>query len=527
MDNIHAIGAPNRSDGPLKPDALVLIIFGGSGDLTSRKLMPSLYQLYRKGKMPERFVIIGASRTHHTDESYRDRIAARMQTFLPREEYDEERAREFVDHLRYYAIDPAKQSEYQDLKSYLSDVDNEIGNPNNYIFYLATPPELYGVIPKHLQHVGLNEGEAHGKKNIRRIVIEKPFGYNLQSARELNRIYNDAFEEDQLFRIDHYLGKETAQNILALRFANGIFEPLWNRNYIDRIEITAVENLGIETRGGYYDQSGAMRDMVQNHLAQLLALIAMEPPSAFNSNAFRNEVVKVYQALQPLTHEEIRRNVIRGQYMASELGTNKVLNAYRAEDKVDPNSRTETFVAMKVNVNNWRWSGVPFYIRTGKQMPTKVTEIVIHFKHAPHSIFGSQDGGSVSNVLTIRISPNEGTALKFGMKTPGGGFDVKQVSMDFTYEKLGGVPTEDAYSRLLDDCMSGDSTLFTRSDAVEASWHYFDPVIQAWQEDDDIPLHGYPARTWGPREAEQLLGEGESWTNPCKNLTDTDLYCEL
>lgn len=512
----------------VKPDALVLVIFGGSGDLTSRKLMPSLYQLFRKDRMPARFAVVGVSRTEHTDVSYREHILSKMQSFLPQEEYDDAQAKEFVEHLRYKAINPAAQDEYHGLKEYLKQLDEEIDSPNNYIFYLATPPELYGVIPQHLQSVGLNQGGAHGKENVRRIVIEKPFGYDLKSAQELNRIYNEAFEEDQLYRIDHYLGKETAQNILALRFANGIFEPLWNRNYIDRVEITAVENLGIETRGGYYDQSGALRDMVQNHLAQLLALIAMEPPSAFNSNAFRNEVVKVYQAFQPLTSAEIHTNVIRGQYISSELGADKVLRSYREEDKVDVNSRTETFVAMKVNVNNWRWSGVPFYIRTGKQMPTKVTEIVIHFKHAPHSIFGSQDGCCVSNILTIRISPNEGTALKFGMKTPGSRFDVKQVSMDFTYDKLGGVPTEDAYSRLLDDCMSGDATLFTRSDAVEASWRYFDPVIRAWEEEgEEIPLYGYPARTWGPLESDQLLDEGRAWTNPCRNLTDTDLYCEL
>ena len=509
------------------PDSLILVIFGGSGDLTSRKLMPSLYQLFRKGMMPERFAIVGVARTEFSDESYREKILSKMEQFLAKDEFDPSKAKDFVAHLRYIAIDPADASHYEKLKKYLEEVDKEIDNPNNYIFYLATPPELYGVIPQHLQSVALNEGEAKGKENIRRIVIEKPFGYNLQSAKELNRIYNEAFQEEQLYRIDHYLGKETAQNILALRFANGIFEPLWNRNYIDRVEITAVENLGIETRGGYYDQSGALRDMVQNHLVQLLALVAMEPPTAFNSDGFRNEVVKVYQAFEPLTPEEIRTNVVRGQYLSSQIKDEKILKAYREEDKVDPNSRTETFVAMKLFVNNWRWSGVPFYIRTGKQMPTKVSEIVVHFKHAPHCIFGNCQGQSVSNILTIRISPNEGTALKFGMKMPGSGFDVKQVSMDFTYEKLGGVPTEDAYSRLLYDCMLGDATLFTRSDAVEASWSYFDPVIKAWESDDDIPLYGYPARAWGPRESDLLLDEDRNWTNPCKNLTDTDLYCEL
>ena len=509
------------------PDALILVIFGGSGDLTKRKLMPSLYQLYRKGRMPERFAIVGSARSEYTDESYRERIAGGLKKYLPADEYDEAKAGEFVTHLRYYAMSPTEMEEYPGFKQYLSILDNEIDNPHNYIFYLATPPDLYGIIPQHLQSVELNSGEAHGKENIRRIVIEKPFGTDLESALELNKVYKGIFEEDQMFRMDHYLGKETAQNILALRFANGIFEPLWNRNYIDSIEITAVENMGVEQRGGYYEGAGALRDMVQNHLSQLLALVAMEPPTSFDSGSFRDEVVKVYRSFKPMTPEEIRSNVIRGQYLESQVG-DQTLPAYRNEDKVDPESRTETFVALKVFLQSWRWAGVPFYIRTGKQMPTKVSEIVVHFKSTPHLIFGSVDGKPVPNTLTIRISPNEGASLKFGMKVPGSGFEIKKVSMDFTYDQLGGVPTEDAYSRLLEDCMLGDPSLFTRSDAVEFSWRFYDPILKEWADhNDEIPLYGYPARTWGPKESDILLHHGGEWTNPCKNLTDTDLYCEL
>ncbi|MDD7560049.1 MAG: glucose-6-phosphate dehydrogenase [Porphyromonas sp.] len=509
------------------PDALILVIFGGSGDLTKRKLMPSLYQLYRKGKMPSRFAIVGSGRSEYRDEDYQSYIAENLKKYLPDEEYDGSKAEEFVSHLRYYAMSPTDREEYPGFRQYLSIVDGEIENPGNYIFYLATPPELYGVIPQNLQTVDLNRGEAHGKETLRRIVIEKPFGTDLESALRLNNLYQGIFEEDQIFRMDHYLGKETAQNILALRFANGIFEPLWNRNYIERVEITAVENMGVEKRGGYYDHAGALRDMVQNHLSQLLALVAMEAPASFDAGSFRDEVVKVYRSMRKFSPEDIRKNVIRGQYVESHVGEN-TLKGYREEDKVDPESRTETFVALKVFLDNWRWEGVPFYIRTGKQMPTKVTEIVVHFKSAPHLIFGSSDGKAVPNTLTIRIAPNEGATLKFGMKVPGSGFEIKKVSMDFTYDKLGGVPTEDAYSRLLEDCMLGDPSLFTRSDAVEFSWRFYDPILKEWQKhNDEIPLYGYPARTWGPKESDRLLESGTSWTNPCRNLTDNDIYCEL
>jgi len=500
----------------------IIVIFGASGDLTKRKLMPSLYWLFRHQRLDASFAMLGVGRTPYDDEKYRVFIASQLPLFVAKEEYDQSTAEKFIQHLYYHSMDPADQSAYPGLKQRLTAIDREINNPGNYLYYLATPPSLYGEIPKHLKSVGLNE-EAEGQS--RNIIVEKPFGYNLQSARELNQIYNQIFREEQIYRIDHFLGKETVQNILALRFANGIFEPLWNRNYIDHVEVTAVENFGIEERGGFYDSSGALRDMVQNHLIQLVALTAMEPPALFNADSFRNEVVKVYQALKPLTNAQIKSQVIRGQYTEAHTET-RLIKGYRDEKNVNPHSRTETFVALKLFIDNWRWGGVPFYIRTGKQMPTKVSEIIIHFKPTPHSLFKGIAGNSM-NAMIIRIQPNEGIVLKFGLKIPGSNFHIKQVSMDFTYDRIEGSPVGDAYAKLLEDCMSGESTLFTRSDAVEASWTYFDPILSLWEKDPCIPLYGYPAGTWGPLEADHIMAEEYGWTNPCRNLTNTDLYCEL
>ncbi len=509
-----------------KPESLILVIFGGSGDLTKRKLIPSLYQLFKQDKLPTHFAVLGLGRTDYTDATYRPHLDASLQKYLAGGEYDASLAEQFLASVHYLAMDPALQTDYPRLKERLAELDTVIANPGNYIYYLSTPPSLYGVVPQHLMSVGLNEEEQpDGSEALRRIVIEKPFGYNLESALDLNKIYQEGFEEHQLYRIDHFLGKETVQDIMALRFANGIFEPLWNRNYIERIEITAVENMGIESRGGFYDQTGALRDMVQNHLAQLVALTAMEPPVQFNADHFRNEVVKVYQSFRPMSDDEIRRRVIRGQYTESEW-RGEHHKAYREEDKVPADSRTETFVAMKLYIDNWRWQGVPFYIRTGKMMPTKGTEIVVHFRPTPHKMFTSIDGGTVPNQLVIRIQPNEGISLKFAAKVPGSGFEVKKVSMNFTYDQLGGLASGDAYSRLLEDCMLGDSTLFTRSDAVEMSWRFFDPILRLWQE-EDFPLYGYPAGTWGPKQSDQIIEHEHTWTNPCRNLTNSEFYCEL
>lgn len=497
---------------------LIMIIFGASGDLTKRKLMPALYALHKEGRIEGDYKIVGVSRTEYSDESYQKYIREELNHFVKEQEQDTKIMDDFATHLYYFPMEMGENAApfYEKLKVKLEEM---VGDAplDNLLFYLATPPSLYSTIPINLQKSGLNLPNS-------RIIVEKPFGYDLESAQKLNEIYNSVFDEHQVYRIDHFLGKETAQNILALRFANGIFEPLWNRNYIDYVEITAVENLGIENRGGFYDGTGALRDMVQNHLIQLVALTAMEPPATFNADSFRNEVVKVYDSLVPLTKEDLDEHIVRGQYL--ENGEKK---GYRQEKGVPEKSRTETYIAMKIGIGNWRWSGVPFYIRTGKQMPTKVTEIVVHFKPTPHQMFQCVGGNCpTANKLILRIQPNEGTVLKFGMKVPGPGFDIKQVEMDFTYDRLGGAPVGDAYSRLIEDCILGDQTLFTRSDAVEASWNFFDPVLKYWEENPKASLFGYPAGTWGPLESEEMMKEhGASWTNPCKNLTNTDQYCEL
>jgi len=497
-----------------KPDALTLVIFGASGDLTRRKLMPALYLLYKAGRLPRRFAVLGMARTSYDDDRFRTSIREGLLSFVRPDEVDEKAIQAFLSCLHYLSADPSEPEAYAELKTRLEEIDRTIDNPHNYLYYLATPPLLYGVIPRHLKAEGLNREDD----GFRRIVVEKPFGYDLSSALELNRIYLDAFREEQIYRIDHFLGKETVQNILALRFANSVFEPLWNRNYIDYVEITAVENMGIGTRGGFYDGVGTLRDMVQNHLAQLLAVTAMEPPAAFDASGFRNEVVKVYQSLTPLTGEDIRHSVVRGQYMASEGR-----KGYREEEQVPALSRTETYLAMRLELNNWRWGGVPFYIRT------KVSEIVIHFKSAPYSLFRCEGGTCpLPNRLVIRIQPNEGIVLRLGMKKPGEGFEVLPMDMDFSYAELGRLPTEDAYARLIEDCIAGDPTLFIRSDAVESGWRFFDPILKYWQDVPECPLYGYPAGSWGPLEADSLVArQGASWTNPCKNLTNTHLYCEL
>lgn len=493
-----------------------ITIFGASGDLTKRKLMPALYFLFKNRQINMNYFILGVGRTKYNDDTYRSYIKEELLSFIKPDKQEMQLMNDFLSLLHYLSIDPADESKYNLLKKKLVSLNGD-KEPNDLLFYLATPPSLYGVIPISLKKVGLNTKNS-------RIIVEKPFGYDLKSAENLNKIYSSVFKEHQIYRIDHFLGKEMVQNLLAFRFANGVFEPLWNRNYIDYVEITAVENLGIENRGGFYDSAGALRDMVQNHLIQLVALTAMEPPANFNADSFRNEVVKVYESLTPLSQEDLNEHIVRGQYTHS--GSKK---GYREENQVDPASRTETYIAMKLGISNWRWSGVPFYIRTGKQMPTKVSEIVVHFRETPHRMFHTANNNCPqANKLILRLQPNEGVVLKIGMKVPGTGFEVKQVAMDFSYNQLGGMVSGDAYARLIDDCIQGDPTLFTRSDAVEASWRFFDPILRYWQTYPEAPLYGYPAGTWGPLESEKMMRDHcAEWTNPCKNLTNTDQYCEL
>lgn len=498
------------------PDSHILVIFGASGDLTKRKLIPALYELYIQLLLPKKFAILGVSRTELTDQLFRDR----MREFLPLAEKAQSDA--FLDSIFYQAIDTSNTLDYLNLKIRLELLGQELSIPANYIFYLSTPPAMYQVIPQILAETGLNDFS----QGFRRLIIEKPFGTDLASARELNRKLLSFYKEEQLYRIDHYLGKETVQNMLVTRFSNGIFEPIWNHNFIHHVEITSAETLGVEDRGGYYDHSGALRDMVQNHLMQLVGMIAMEPPVVVEANAIRNEMLKVFQSMRPIRENDVPNQVFRGQYISSIIGGQQV-RGYREEKGVDPQSRTETFVALKFFIDNFRWAGVPFYIRTGKKLPTRVTEVVIYFKTTPHHLFEyHSEIDPVNNQLVLRIQPDEGMLLKIGMKVPGAGFRVQTMNMDFHYDELSNSYLPSAYSRLLLDCMMGDATLYSRSDAVEKAWEYVQPILDAWKNNPDIPIHGYPAGTWGPEKVDGLIEEGV-WRRPCKNLSNDGEYCEL
>jgi glucose-6-phosphate 1-dehydrogenase len=426
--------------------------------------------------------------------------------------------------LHYICIDTADENHYQPLKVRIEELHVEYNTQGNTVFYMATPPGMYEAIASGLKNAHLTSHPGAW----RRLIVEKPFGINLASARALNKHLASCFSEDQIYRIDHYLGKETVQNLMVTRFSNGIFEPLWNRHYVHHIEITSAESIGMENRGGYYDQAGALRDMVQNHLLQLVTLVAMEPPTQIHARAIRNETLKVLQSIRPLEEHEIEKKVVRGQYTASTV-RGSAYRAYREEQGVDPRSRTETYVALRIMIDNWRWGGVPFYIRTGKCLPTRVTEIVVHFNPTPHRLFCFDTNRLNSeNQLVIRIQPDEGMLLKFGMKVPGAGFRVKDVNMDFHYADMGNGEIPEAYQRLLLDCMQGDATLYTRNDAIEQAWKIVDPILQTWKNNPDLPIYGYPAGTWGPTQAEELIeGDGMTWRHPCKNLTNDGIYCEL
>ncbi len=495
-----------------------MVIFGASGDLTKRKLIPALYELYRQKLLPEQFAVLGVSRTELSDESFREK----MMEFLPKSEEKQKEVEAFLKMLYYQPLATEDSYDYPVLRDRLTTIAKQNDIAENYIFYLSTPPRLYEIIPANLASVDLNKTDD----GFRRLIVEKPFGTDLESAKLLNKNLLNYFNEDQIYRIDHYLGKETVQNMLVTRFANGIFEPIWNHNFIHHVEITSAESLGVEERGGYYDSSGAMRDMVQNHLMQLVGMVAMEPPVVVEADAIRNEVLKVFQSLRPIKEEDVQNHVIRGQYIESHI-KGDLVKGYRQEKGVAPESRTETFMAMKFFIDNWRWSGVPFYIRTGKKLPTRVTEVVIHFKKTPHHLFGS-DGSyeHTNNQLVIRIQPDEGILLKFGMKVPGAGFNVQTVNMDFHYDDLRNTHLPSAYERLLLDCMQGDATLYSRGDAVVKAWEYVQPVLNAWENNPEVPVYGYPAGTWGPDVADQLVEDG-TWRYPCKNLSDDGNYCEL
>lgn len=504
-----------------KPDDHIFVIFGASGDLTKRKLIPSIYSLFVQDLLPENFALLGVSRTKLSDDDFRKKMRHALTEFNTIDITS--KIDDFIKMIYYLPIDTESKGDFKKLKNRLEELRDNHSISGNTIYYLSTPPILYSVIPNNLSAQKLNIQEDGWK----RLIIEKPFGYDLDSAEKLKNDLTYNWAEEQIFRIDHYLGKETVQNLLVTRFSNGIFEPLWNRNYVHHVEITSAENIGVEDRGGYYDSSGALRDMIQNHLLQIAGLIAMEPPSSLEPSAIRNEILKVLQSLRPIKPEEVKNSSVRGQYIASKI-KGESIPGYREEKGVDSNSITETYAALKFYIDNWRWGGIPFYIRTGKRLPTRVTEVVVHFKETPHFLFHKNGMLNSCNQLVLRIQPDEGILLKFGMKIPGAGFDVQNVNMDFHYSDLSVKRIPPAYERLLYDSMKGDSTLFARSEEVLAAWKFLMPIIDEWKNNKTIPLHGYPAGTWGPEHADDLIEEKNmTWRYPCKNLSDDGVYCEL
>ncbi len=504
-------------------DPHILIIFGASGDLAQRKLIPAVFDLYRGNYLPKNFALLGASRTDYSDEEFRQKVVFENEFFA--QDLDKRELEEFSKLLFYQDLQVYDGKEDIDkLKQRLDELGKQFDTGTNYIFYLSTPPKLYSTIPKALAASGLNQSE----NGWSRIVVEKPFGYNEESAKKLNEDIQSVFRENEIYRIDHYLGKETVQNLLVTRFANGFFEPLWNRNYVQSVQITAAETVGVGSRGGYYDGSGAMRDMIQNHLLQVLAHVAMEPPIRADALSIRGEKMKLFQSLRPITGEGVKEQVVRAQYTAGDTKEGKVV-AYRDAEEVPDDSMTETYVAMKFFIDNWRWAGVPFFIRTGKCLPLKVTEVVITFKNPPQALFANQDQYAMEcdNQLIMRIQPDEGMALEFGMKVPGEGFRVKNVDMDFFYRDLTTKDVPESYSRLLLDCMKGDPTLYARGDSVEVAWAFVDPIIEAWEQ-NGAPLVTYTAGTWGPEEADALWnGLGNGWRNPKESLTEDKHYTKL
>ena len=486
----------------MQTDNNCIVIFGASGDLTHRKLIPALYNLYKIGRLSENFSVLGVARSDLNDETFREKM---REALIHNEETTPETLDAFCSHLYYQAVNTSDAQDYGKLVPRLDELHDKYKTCGNTLYYMSTPPSLYGVIPECLAAHGLNT-EEYGWK---RIIVEKPFGYDEKTAQALDVQIHRFFEEHQIYRIDHYLGKETVQNLLVLRFSNGWFEPLWNRNFIDYVEITGAESIGVEERGGYYDGSGAMRDMFQNHLLQVLAMVAMEPPAIINANSMRDEVAKVMHSLRPLTAEDMEHNLVLGQYTAAEIN-GKMENGYLEEKGVPADSRTETYIALRCEIENWRWAGVPFYVRTGKRLPARVTEIVIHFKTTPHPVFSQN---APENKLIIRIQPDEAISMRFGLKKPGAGFEAKEVSMDFRYADLAGAQVLTAYERLLLDAMKGDATLFARTDAVHAAWKFVQPILD--YKANGGRIHEYEAGTWGPVAADKLIAKhGKVWRKP-------------
>ncbi|HUM01674.1 MAG TPA: glucose-6-phosphate dehydrogenase [Thermoanaerobaculia bacterium] len=490
-----------------------IVIFGGSGDLSRRKLVPALYELHRERQLPPQTAIVGYARTGESDETYRAEMKAAVAEFARTKPLDETVWNEFASRLFFFRGDLRITKNFGDLKGRLEGIEGGRGLTGNRLYYLAVPPSAIGEVVKNLGDAGMVHRVDGGPWS--RVIVEKPFGRDLRTARALNDEIASVFRERQVFRIDHYLGKETTQNILVFRLGNGLFEPLWNRRYVDHVQITVAEAIGVESRGKFYEEAGIFRDIIQNHVLQLLCLVAMEPPVAFEPNAVRDEKVKVLRSIRPQTPEEILRDTVRGQYGPGAISGQPV-PGYRSEKDVHPMSLRETYAAWKVMVENWRWAGVPFYLRAGKRMPKRVTEIAIQFRTPPIAFFRKTGMPQHEpNTLILRIQPDEGIALKFGAKQPGTSMKIDTVTMNFKYSEFFGRSQPEAYERLLMDALNGDSTLFARRDEVEAAWEIVTPVLDAWRDDPPSDHPNYDAGTWGPEAAVALLArDGRRWRRP-------------
>ena len=496
-----------------------MVICGATGDLTERKLAPALYNSLLGGFLPPEFTVVGFARRDLSDEEFRAHLLEginRHSRNRPAKAAIWESFARGIEYHRGTFDDPAA---YAELARRLERIDRDRGTAGNRLFYLAVPPSLYPEIVNQLDRAGLAASGGSRRtaagRGWTRVIVEKPFGYDLASARTLNREIAGVFDEEQVYRIDHYLGKETVQNLAVFRFGNGLFEPIWNRRYIDSVQITVAETVGVEGRGEFYDDTGALRDIVQNHCLQLMATFAMEPPVEFHAGDLRDEKLKVLRAVKPMRPEDVAHNVVRGQYVSGWVEGEKVAS-YRDEPEVAPDAQTETFVALKLAVDSWRWAGVPFYIRTGKALPSRVTEIAVQFKQAPLALFARAGVPNIDpNVLAIRVQPDEGILLRFGAKVPGQGLNIRMVNMDFRYGSSFAVDSPDAYETLLLDAMTGDASLFTRDDEVERAWEILQPVLDAWQSGEGGPLHFYGAGTWGPPAADELLERDDrAWRRP-------------
>jgi glucose-6-phosphate 1-dehydrogenase len=487
-----------------------MVIFGAAGDLTRRKLIPALYNLAKAELLSREFAVVGISHSQLSDEDFRQKVAEDVKQYAGGSA-DPDIIEWFLRRVYYITAEFDDPKVYTDLKDHLEKVDKTHSTHENFLFYLATAPNFFCPIVSHLAHVGLM---AEDNSHWRRVIVEKPFGHDLESAKSLNQSLLKVAKEHQIYRIDHYLGKETVQNILAFRFANGIFEPIWNRRYIDHVQISVAETVGVEQRGSYYDHTGALRDMVPNHIMQLISLTAMEPPVSFQADAVRDEQAKTLHAIQPLSAEEVLIQTVRGQYGPGVIEGHRV-TGYREEPDVDPESKTETFVAMKLAIDNWRWAGVPFYLRTGKRLPAQNTHIVIQFRRAPFVLFRDTPVENLMpNELVLHIQPEEGISLQFAAKVPGPIMHLGAVDMNFEYADYFGTQASTGYERLLHDCMIGDATLFQRADMVEAGWSVVSPALDVWKALPPRSFPNYAAGIWGPKDAEELMErDGRHWRN--------------